>query len=108
MITFEQPTVGVDPILRQSIWEYLQMLTSKLDLTIIITTQYIEEARSADLVSFMREGKLLMERNPNELLQSMALPTLEAVFLSLCQMDSIQSSARDNGLVSLRQLFLSA
>lgn len=73
------------------------MLTVKLDLTIIITTQYIEEARSADLVSFMREGKLLMERNPNELLQSMALPTLEAVFLSLCQMDQNANSLSQNG-----------
>lgn len=36
----------------------------------------------------MREGKLLMEKDPNQLLQQMALPTLEAVFLHLCRLDS--------------------
>ena len=70
----------------------MEMLCRDLGLTIIITTQYIEEARSADIVSFMRNGKLLMEKNPIELLSTMNLPSLESVFLKLCQIES-----KDNG-----------
>ena len=92
LLILDEPTVGVDPVLRQNIWDYLQMMTHKMELTIIITTQYIEEARSADLVSFMRHGKLLMERNPNQLMEQMNLTTLEAVFLSLCQLESKDSN----------------
>lgn len=88
LLILDEPTVGVDPVLRQNIWDYMNLLTSRHELTIIITTQYIEEARSADLVSFMRNGKLLMERNPNELLKQMSLPTLEAVFLHLCRLEN--------------------
>ena len=66
----------------------MEMLCRDLGLTIIITTQYIEEARRADVVSFMRNGKLLMEKNPIELLSTMGLPSLESVFLKLCQIES--------------------
>ena len=71
----------------------MEMLCRDLGLTIIITTQYIEEARSADIVSFMRNGKLLMEKNPLELLSTMGLPSLEAVFLKLCQLEGNDSSS---------------
>lgn len=95
LLILDEPTVGVDPVLRQNIWDYMRLLTEQNNLTIIITTQYIEEARSADIVSFMRNGKLLMERNPNELMQTMKLDTLEAVFLKLCKLESSQQDDVD-------------
>ncbi|KAH9422605.1 hypothetical protein DERP_003282 [Dermatophagoides pteronyssinus] len=89
LLILDEPTVGVDPVLRKNIWDYLRMLTEKMNLTIIITTQYIEEARSADLVSFMRNGQLMAEKNPTILMEQLQLSTLESVFLHLCQSDSI-------------------
>ncbi len=59
-------------------------------LTVIITTHYIEEARTAETVGLMRFGRLLVQNNPDELLEQHNLPTLEAVFLKLCQLDSAQ------------------
>ncbi|OTF75527.1 hypothetical protein BLA29_013785, partial [Euroglyphus maynei] len=90
LLILDEPTVGVDPVLRQNIWDYLRMLTAKMNLTIIITTQYIEEARSADIVSFMRNGRLMAEKNPTLLMEQLQLLTLESVFLHLCQSDSQQ------------------
>ena len=86
----DEPTVGVDPVLRKAIWEHLDALCREDGLTVIITTHYIEEARTAETVGLMRFGRLLVQSNPEELLTHHGLPTLEAVFLKLCQLDSAQ------------------
>lgn len=86
----DEPTVGVDPVLRKAIWEHLDALCKEDGLTVVITTHYIEEARTAETVGLMRFGRLLVQDNPDKLLEYHGLPTLEAVFLKLCQLDSAQ------------------
>jgi hypothetical protein len=54
-------------------------------ITVIITTHYIEEAKTASIVGFTRFGKLLTQSNPNQLLVMHNCQTLEEVFLKLCQ-----------------------
>ena len=90
LLILDEPTVGVDPVLRKAIWEHLDALCREDGLTVIITTHYIEEARTAETVGLMRFGRLLVQSNPEELLTHHGLPTLEAVFLKLCQLDSAQ------------------
>ncbi|XP_054155163.1 ABC transporter G family member 20-like [Oppia nitens] len=88
LLILDEPTVGTDPLLRQTIWYHLLGLCQS-GLTIILTTHYIEEARSADTVAFMRNGKILAEDSPNRLLQKYSSKTsLEEVFLQLCHLDS--------------------
>lgn len=48
----DEPTVGVDPIIRQSIWDHLVDITNTRKKTVIITTHYIEETRQAHVVSY--------------------------------------------------------
>ena len=74
-------------MLRQSIWSHLIKLSNEQKKTILITTHYIEEARQANIVSFMRNGKLLAEDSPSNLLDICRLETLEQVFLKLCKKD---------------------
>jgi ABC-type multidrug transport system ATPase subunit len=57
---------------------------SKEGITVVITTHYIEEARSANIVAFMRQGILLKEGNPEVLIEKLNLQNLEEVFLRLC------------------------
>ncbi|XP_054159940.1 ABC transporter G family member 23-like [Oppia nitens] len=76
-LILDEPTVGLDLILRESIWKHLYFLASN-GLTIIVTTHYIEEARGALRVGFMRSGRLLAEGSPDELLLRHGFPTLEA------------------------------
>lgn len=47
LLILDEPTVGVDPLLRQSIWNHLVQITKTGQKTVIITTHYIEEARQA-------------------------------------------------------------
>lgn len=84
LIILDEPTVGVDPLLRETIWKYMVHLCDNEARTIVITTHYIEEARAADVVAFLRDGHLLAEANPEDLMREFRLPTLETVFLKLC------------------------
>lgn len=52
LLILDEPTVGVDPLLRQSIWNHLVHITKAGQKTVIITTHYIEEARQAHTVRF--------------------------------------------------------
>ena len=83
----DEPTVGVDPLLRQQIWEHLVRLADETSLTVVITTHYIEEARQANTVGLMRFGRVLVESNPNKLMLKHKSNNLEDVFLSLCMLD---------------------
>lgn len=77
--------VGIDPVLRNKIWSYLQELTVKEAKTVILTTHYIEEARNANTIALMRYGSLLAEANPDQLLATFRMSTIEEVFLNLCE-----------------------
>ena len=91
----DEPTVGVDLILREAIWKHLELLCAN-GLTVIVTTHYIEEAKNALRVGFMRSGRLLAEDSPEELRQLHGLNTLEAVFLKLSQIDEKTLSEIDS------------
>ncbi|KAI8422912.1 hypothetical protein MSG28_014024 [Choristoneura fumiferana] len=83
LLILDEPTVGVDPLLRQSIWTHLVRITSSGDKTVIITTHYIEEARQAHCIGLMRSGRLLAEESPQALLTMYNCLSLEDVFLKL-------------------------
>ena len=50
LLILDEPTVGVDPLLRQTIWRHLIKISRTTTTTIIITTHYVEEARQANRV----------------------------------------------------------
>ncbi|XP_045473581.1 ABC transporter G family member 23-like isoform X1 [Harmonia axyridis] len=85
LLILDEPTVGVDPILREKIWNYLSELTHTQNTAVIITTHYIEETRQANLIGLLRGGKLLAEASPDELLRKFNTGNLEEVFLILSQ-----------------------
>ncbi|KAL4229119.1 hypothetical protein ACF0H5_012158 [Mactra antiquata] len=89
LLILDEPTVGVDPLLRERIWDHLINITSHShsQVTIILTTHYIEEARQADMVGFMRNGRILAEEEPLKIIEKYQMMSLENVFLKLCQAD---------------------
>jgi ABC-2 type transport system ATP-binding protein len=76
----DEPTVGVDPELRDNLWHHFQDLC-KEGKTIILTTHYIEESRHCDLVGLMREGRIIAQDSPRELMRKAGTETLEDAFL---------------------------
>lgn len=66
MLVADEPTAGIDPVLRGKFWEYFRKLRDE-GRTLLITTQYVGEAAYCDYVGVMREGKLLMIETPTGL-----------------------------------------
>lgn len=87
LLILDEPTVGVDPLLRCKIWQYLEYLCKNNGMTTIITTHYIEESRNAYNLAFMRFGRILSQDKPDNLLEKFQCTILEDVFLKLCQQD---------------------
>lgn len=84
LIVLDEPTTGMDIILRQKMWDFLQETVKSLHTTILITTSYTEEARRADTVGIMRRGKLLAENTPQIIMESTSKATMEDSYLELC------------------------
>ena len=84
LIVLDEPTVGVDPLLREKIWEHLVQLSTERGCTILVTTHYIEEARRASKIGFMRKGRIICEGQPLQLLKEHRATSLEQVFLHIC------------------------
>ncbi|KAL1449980.1 hypothetical protein WDU94_002444 [Cyamophila willieti] len=96
LLILDEPTVGVDPLLRQSIWNHLVQITKDGNKTVIITTHYIEEARQAHTIGLMRSGRLLAEESPQVLLQTYGCQSLEEVFLKLSRKQGSDSAANND------------
>lgn len=59
----DEPTAGVDPVLRRSFWDYFKYL-KKTGKTIFVTTHYMDEAENADWIDMMRDGKVIVSGDP--------------------------------------------
>lgn len=67
LLILDEPTTGLDASSREEIWSILRKLQVEQELTIFLTTHYIEEAENADYVLIMDDGKIEVEGTPNEL-----------------------------------------
>ncbi|XP_050499819.1 ABC transporter G family member 23-like isoform X4 [Diabrotica virgifera virgifera] len=84
LVIMDEPTVGMDAVLRERIWNHLVKITRE-GTSVIVTTHYIEECRQANKIALMRDGILLTEESPTRLLTLFNSETLEQVFLQLSQ-----------------------
>lgn len=66
LLLLDEPTVGIDPVTKQTFWGYFRDL-ARQGKTVIITTHIMEEAERCDMVGFMRDGRMLAESSPDEL-----------------------------------------
>jgi len=84
ILILDEPTVGVDPVVRARVWDHLEDLC-KSGVSTVITTHYVEEARQADMVGIMRQGTLLAQEQPTSLMMRWEVDSLEEAFLILCK-----------------------
>lgn len=84
LLFLDEPTVGVDPELRASFWEYFESL-GKRGVTVVITTHYMDEAHRCNRIGLMRRGHLIAEGAPGEIIESTGCGSLEDAFLKLAR-----------------------
>ena len=64
VLFLDEPTVGLDPQTRASIWEYIHELRQQEEITIFLTTHYMDEAEHCDRIAIMDEGRLVALDTP--------------------------------------------
>ena len=68
VIFLDEPTLGLDPNSRKSMWDYIQKLVQEENITIILTTHYMEEADTlCDRIGFINKGKMIAIDTPQQL-----------------------------------------
>jgi len=82
LLFLDEPTVGLDPELRVTFWEYFTALT-KQGATLIISSHTMDDAAHCDRLAFIRDGRIIAQGPPSELKQATGHPeaTLEDTFL---------------------------
>jgi len=71
ILFLDEPTLGLDPQTREHIWEYIEDLPEKRDMTIMLTTHYMEEAdRLCDRIAIIDQGKIIVMDTPERLKQT--------------------------------------
>ena len=67
VLFLDEPTVGLDPQTRSSIWSYIRELKTREDITIFMTTHYMDEAEYCDRIAIMDQGRIIVLDTPEQL-----------------------------------------
>ena len=67
ILVLDEPTTGLDPQTRKTVWGIVHRLRAEKEMTVFLTTHYMEEATDADRVVILDGGKILADATPNEL-----------------------------------------
>ncbi len=82
VLFLDEPTTGLDPESRAAMWQEIGRLASEEQMTVLLTTHYLEEAdRLADTVAVVDQGRVVAEGTPSELRERTGARTLDEVYL---------------------------
>jgi ABC-2 type transport system ATP-binding protein len=77
VLFLDEPTLGLDPQTRESIWEYINELNKNQDVTVLMTTHYMEEAdKLCDEVAIINQGKIITADSPKNLKRELKADTI--------------------------------
>ena len=84
ILFLDEPTLGLDPQTRNSMWNYVKALNKDEGMTVFFTTHYMEEAQKmADRIAIIDHGAIIQQGTPQQLMKSTKTKSLEAAFLKL-------------------------
>jgi ABC-2 type transport system ATP-binding protein len=70
VLFLDEPTIGLDPQTRAAIWDYLRELRERTEITVFVTTHYMDEAEHCDRIAIMDHGEIVIEDAPEALKSS--------------------------------------
>lgn len=82
VMLLDEPTVGIDPLLRRDIWRALHAM-AKAGAAVIVTTHVMDEADRCTQLLLMREGQILAQGTPEAIQAGYGVSTIEDVFLKM-------------------------
>jgi ribosome-dependent ATPase len=95
MLILDEPTSGVDPVARDGFWELLIRLSREKNVTIFLSTHFMNEAERCDRMSMMHAGKVLAQGPPAQLVKERKAKNLEEAFIGYLEDAAKDPNARD-------------
>lgn len=116
ILILDEPTSGVDPVARDTFWRLLIELSRRDQVTIFVSTHFMNEAERCDRISMMDAGKVLDSDTPARLIEKRGAATLEEAFISYlveassdaaaeAPMEALASPDQDEGTSRRRSRF---
>jgi ABC-2 type transport system ATP-binding protein len=94
VLFLDEPTVGLDPQTRSSIWSYIRELKEREDITIFLTTHYMDEAEYCERIAIMDQGRIIVLDTPEALKASVGKDRVQ-----------IQTDDEQAAITALRERF---
>jgi len=91
ILILDEPTSGVDPVARDGFWQILSDLSRQDNVTIFVSTHFMNEAELCDRISLMHAGKVLISDTPKAIVEKRGAATLEEAFVAYLE-DAIGES----------------
>ncbi len=101
LLFLDEPTTGLDIQTRRAIWEILRRLQREENLTIFLTTHYLEEAENADMAYIIDHGKVLAKGSAKELKETYSKPYLLLETDNLAAFSDIDYKLLENGQIKI-------
>ena len=95
LLVLDEPTVGLDPVLRRKLWELFHRLAAERGASLLISSHVMDEADRCQRLILMRDGRILAEGTPREMRERTGSETVEDAFLRLVEEDA--TGGRDAG-----------
>ena len=104
LLVLDEPTVGLDPIARGNVWEYIARLRDEHHMTVLMTTHYMDEADAyCDRVSLMHRGRIRTTGRPEDLRAGLGDgATLDDVFRHYTG-DTLDNAPEEGGIRDVRR-----
>ena len=87
LLVLDEPTVGLDPVLRRDLWQLFHGLADR-DATLLVSSHVMDEADRCDTLLLLREGRLLAQSTPAEIRERTGSERLDEAFLRLVEEES--------------------
>ncbi len=84
VLVLDEPTVGLDPVLRRDLWNTFHELAAG-GVTLLVSSHVMDEAKRCDELVLLREGRIVAMTSPDELLRQTGAGDLEEAFLSIAE-----------------------
>ena len=84
LLVLDEPTVGLDPVLRRDLWAMFHRLADE-GTTVLVSSHVMDEAERCDRLMLMRDGELIADDTPDGLLHSTATGDVESAFLRIVE-----------------------
>ncbi len=96
ILFLDEPTTGLDPQSRNSMWKLIRNLQKEQDMTLFLTTHYLEEAADADYVVVINKGKVVADGTPSDIREK---HSKHAIVIETNNKDGVKHYLSDRGFI---------